>query len=47
MTRIAYLAPEKGDLLSPNINLYRALTYSPDATRSFLGLAPSVGWVKK
>jgi hypothetical protein len=42
MTRIAYLAPESCDLLSRNINLYRALTHSPDATRRFLGLAQSV-----
>src|SRR5512143_3278668 len=44
MARVPYLnpsdlAPENRDLLARNINLYRALTHSPDATRSFLGLA--------
>jgi alkylhydroperoxidase family enzyme len=44
MARIAYLnpsdlAPEYRDLLARNINLYRALAHSPDATRSFQDLA--------
>ena len=39
MARIPYLdqsdlAPENRDLLARNINLYRAFTHSPDATRS-------------
>jgi alkylhydroperoxidase family enzyme len=44
MARIPYLdpadlAPANRDLLARNINLYRALVHSPDATRSFLELA--------
>jgi alkylhydroperoxidase family enzyme len=44
MARIPYLdpadlAPGNRDLLARNINLYRALVHSPDATRSFLELA--------
>lgn len=44
MARLPYLdpadlAPENRDLLSRNINLYRVLVHSPDATRSFLTLA--------
>ncbi len=44
MARIPYLdpgdlAPANRDLLSRNINLYRAFVHSPDATRSFLELA--------
>jgi alkylhydroperoxidase family enzyme len=44
MARLPYLdqsdlAPENKDLLARNINLYRAFAHSPDATRSFLGLA--------
>ncbi len=43
MARVPYLdptdlAPENRDLLARNINLFRALANSPDATRSFLGL---------
>lgn len=33
------LAPDNRDLSARNINLYRALTRSPEATRSFLGIA--------
>jgi alkylhydroperoxidase family enzyme len=52
MARIAYLnpadlAPENRDLLARNINLYRALTHSPDATRSFLGLAQYIRYHSK
>jgi alkylhydroperoxidase family enzyme len=44
MARIPYLdpadlAPANRDLLARNINLFRALVHSPDATRSFLELA--------
>src|SRR3954471_9356587 len=44
MARIPYLEPEdltpgNRDLLARNINLYKALVHSPDATRSFLELA--------
>src|SRR5262249_14741962 len=44
MARIPYvdpadLAPGNRDLLARNLNLYRALVHSPEATRSFLGLA--------
>ena len=44
MARVPYLdpadlAPGNRDLLARNINLYRALVHSPDATRSFLELA--------
>ena len=44
MARVPYLdpsdlAPANRDLLARNINLYRALVHSPDATRSFLELA--------
>jgi alkylhydroperoxidase family enzyme len=44
MARVPYLnpsdlSPENRDLLARNINLFRALTHSPDAARSFLGLA--------
>src|SRR3954452_6220623 len=44
MARIPYLEPEdltpgNRDLLTRNINLYKALVHSPDATRSFLELA--------
>lgn len=43
MARVPYLdpadlAPENRDLLARNLNLFRALVNSPDATRSFLGL---------
>ena len=43
MARLPYLdqsdlKPEHQDLLKRNINLFRALVNSPDATRSFLGL---------
>ena len=39
MARVPYLnpsdlAPENRDLLARNVNPYRALTHSPDATRS-------------
>jgi alkylhydroperoxidase family enzyme len=44
MARIPYLEPQdltpaNRDLLTRNINLYRALVHSPDATRSFVELA--------
>jgi alkylhydroperoxidase family enzyme len=44
MARVPYLdpsdlPPENRDLLARNLNIYRALVNSPDATRSFLGLA--------
>jgi len=44
MARVPYLepadlAPENRDLLKRNITLHRALVNSPEATRSFLGLA--------
>ena len=44
MARVPYLnsadlAPENRDLLSRNINLYRALVHSPEGMRSFLELA--------
>ena len=44
MARVPYLnpsdlAPNNRDLLARNINLFRALTHSPDGARSFLGLA--------
>src|SRR5512134_1472956 len=44
MARVPYLdpsdlSPENRDLLARNLNIYRALVNSPDATRSFLGLA--------
>lgn len=44
MARVPYLdpsdlSPENQDLLARNLNIYRALVNSPDATRSFLGLA--------
>jgi alkylhydroperoxidase family enzyme len=44
MARIPYLdktdlAPQNQDLLARNINLYRAFAHSPDALRSFAGLA--------
>jgi alkylhydroperoxidase family enzyme len=44
MARVPYLnptdlAPQNRDLLTRNINLFRALTHSPDGARSFLGLA--------
>ena len=44
MARIPYLepadlTPANRDLLTRNINLYKALVHSPDATRSFLELA--------
>ena len=43
MARVPYLnkadlAPENRDLLTRNINLYRALVHSPDGMRSFVGL---------
>ena len=43
MARVPYLdradlSPENRDLLARNINLYRALVYSPEAARSFMGL---------
>src|SRR4249919_3735658 len=52
MARVPYLnpsdlAPENRDLLTRNINLYRALTHSPDATRSFLGLAQYIRYHSK
>lgn len=52
MARVPYLdpadlAPENRDLLARNINLYRALTHSPDATRSFLGLAQYIRYHSK
>ncbi len=52
MARIPYLnpsdlAPENRDLLARNINLYRAFAYSPDATRSFLGLAQFIRYHSK
>jgi alkylhydroperoxidase family enzyme len=33
------LPPQNRDLLARNINLFRALTHNPEASRSFLGLA--------
>ncbi|MBI1398253.1 MAG: carboxymuconolactone decarboxylase family protein [Betaproteobacteria bacterium] len=44
MARLPYLdpadlAPENRDLLARNVNIYRAMTHSPDGTRSFLVLA--------
>jgi alkylhydroperoxidase family enzyme len=44
MARVPYLdpsdlTPANRDLLARNINLYRALAHSPDATRSFQDLA--------
>ncbi|MEQ1882214.1 MAG: carboxymuconolactone decarboxylase family protein [Burkholderiales bacterium] len=44
MARVPYLnpsdlAPQNRDLLARNINLFRALTHNPEASRSFLGLA--------
>lgn len=44
MPRVPYLdpadlAPENRDLLARNVNIYRAMTHSPDGTRSFLVLA--------
>lgn len=52
MARVPYLnpadlAPQHRDLLARNINLYRALTHSPDATRSFLGLAQYIRYQSK
>jgi len=52
MARVPYLdqsdlAPENRDLLARNINLYRAFTHSPDATRSFLGLAQYIRYHSK
>jgi alkylhydroperoxidase family enzyme len=52
MARLPYLdqsdlAPENKDLLARNINLYRAFTHSPDATRSFLGLAQYIRYHSK
>jgi alkylhydroperoxidase family enzyme len=44
MARVPYLdpsdlSPENRDLLARNVNIHRALVNSPEATRSFLGLA--------
>ena len=52
MARVPYLnpadlAPKHRDLLARNINLYRALTHSPEATRSFLGLAQYIRYQSK
>src|SRR6266478_5036833 len=47
MARLPYLdrsdlAAENRDLLSRNINLYRALAHSPNGARSFMGLGKFV-----
>jgi len=47
MARVPYLdaadlAPANRDLLARNINLYRALVHSPDATRAFLSVAKHI-----
>ena len=52
MARVPYLnpsdlAPENRDLLARNVNLYRALTHSPDATRSFQGVAQYIRYHSK
>lgn len=52
MARVPYLdqsdlAPENRDLLARNVNLYRAMTHSPDATRSFLGMAQFIRYHSK
>jgi alkylhydroperoxidase family enzyme len=52
MARIPYLdpddlAPANRDLLARNINLFRALVHSPDAARSFLGLARYIRFQSK
>ncbi len=52
MARVPYLdpadlSPENRDLLARNINLFRALVNSPDATRSFLGLAKYIRFHSK
>jgi len=52
MARVPYLnpsdlAPENRDLLARNVNLYRALTHSPDATRSFQGMAQYIRYHSK
>lgn len=44
MARVPYLdpadlTPANRDLLARNVNIYRAMVHSPDATRSFLDLA--------
>jgi alkylhydroperoxidase family enzyme len=52
MARVPYLeqtdlAPQNRDLLTRNINLYRALVNSPDAARSFLGLGSYIRFHSK
>lgn len=47
MARVPYLDPddlsaENKDLLARNVNIYRAMAHSPDATRSFLTLAKHI-----
>jgi alkylhydroperoxidase family enzyme len=52
MARLPYLdkkdlAPQNQDLLARNINLNRALAHSPDALRSFAGLAQYIRYHSK
>jgi alkylhydroperoxidase family enzyme len=52
MARLPYLdpadlAPANRDLLARNVNLYRAFVHSPDATRSFQGLAQYIRYHSK
>jgi alkylhydroperoxidase family enzyme len=52
MARVPYLNPsdlaaENRDLLARNVNLYRAFAHSPDATRSFQGLAQYIRYHSK
>jgi alkylhydroperoxidase family enzyme len=47
MARVPYLDPAdlsaaNRDLLARNVNIYRAMAHSPDATRSFLALAKHI-----
>lgn len=47
MARVPYLDPDdlspaNRDLLARNVNIYRAMAHSPDATRSFLSLAKHI-----